>query len=421
MSEPPPAGAGDLAPQHDPTAGPVAAAWPPPSVADAPGPPQPEPPTKPTTPPWADDWRTITAALPARRGRARTPAWLLAAICVAATVAALVLGAHWLAGAIAQPASDADALSARGTSLVANIVDPAVVDITATLAYRADTEAEGTGIVLNATGLVLTNNHVIAGAQSIRALDVGTGQQYAATVLGYDRRHDLALLQLEGAAGLPAARLGDSSTVMIGDPVVGIGNAGGKGGTPSAVAGRVVALDQRIESTDVYDSTSERLDHMIAADADIEPGDSGGPLVDRHGRVIGVDTAGSRGAVGFLPKRGFAIPIDAAIADVGLIQGGHGSDTLHIGPTALLGVQVGAGHGHGLPVTGVLYGSPAAQAGLANGDVIVSLEDRALGSPEALSVVLCRHAPGDAVPLVWVDQSGTRHSSVVQLASGPPA
>jgi S1-C subfamily serine protease len=373
-------------------------------------------------PPWASDWRPIPVNAPLRPRAGRTSAWWLAAICLAAAVGVLALGVRWWADAVGQTRPEtAGTLSLTGAGSVTSIVDPALVDITATLAYQANTEVEGTGIVLSPSGLVLTNNHVIAGAASIRAVDVGTGQQYTATVLGYDRSHDLALLQLEGAAGLPAARLGNSSEVRLGDPVVGIGNAGGKGGTPTAAAGTVVALDQHIESVNVYDNTSEQLDHIIATDADIEPGDSGGPLADRYGCVIGVDTAGSSGSTSFLMRRGFAIPIDAAMAEVRLIQAGRSSDTVHVGQTAFLGIQVGGGQGRGLAVTGVLYGTPAAQAGLASGDVILALDGQALSSPEALSAVLCRHEPGDAVQMVWDDASGVQHSSIVQFAAGPPA
>ena len=417
MPEPSAPGRGDDLEQQqpDPVDGAVAA-WPAPVEAA----PRPHPGSP--APSWTSDWRPIAVAVPVGRRRSGAPPWLLVMICSAAAIVALALGAHWLADAVHQTGSGhATTLSAADTSLVTTTVDPTIVDITAPLAYPADTEAEGTGIVLSANGLVLTNNHVISGAESIRAFDVGTGQQFAATVVGYDHSHDLALLQLQGAADLPAARLGDSSQLDLGDPVVGIGNAGGKGGTPSAAAGTLVALDERIESQNVYDDTSEQLEHMIATDADIEPGDSGGPLVDRHGRVIGIDTAGSRGSLAFLARRGFAIPIDEAMAEVRLIQAGRGSDTLHVGQTAFLGIQVGSESKAGLAVKAVLDGTPAAQAGLAAGDVIVSLDGRPLDSPEALSAVLCRHVPGDAVQMVWDDATGAQHTSGVLFASGPPA
>ena len=383
--------------------------------------PGPSPPRPEDAPPWAADWRRVTMPATVRPRPARGPIVWLALVCVA-IVGVLALGARWWSEAIGSARSEtAGTLTVTGAGSIATAVDPTLVDITATLAYQTDTEVDGTGVVLSAGGLVLTNNHVITGASQISAVDVGTGQQFTATVLGYDRGHDLALLQLAGAAGLPAARLGDSSRVKVGDAVVGLGNAGGKGGKPAAAAGTVVALDQRIESVNVYDNTSEKLDHIIATDADIEPGDSGGPLVDRYGRVIGIDTAGSRGALSFLAKRGFAIPIDAAMSEVRIIQAGESSDTIHVGQTAFLGVEAGSHRGDGLAVTQVVADGPAAQAGLTSGDVIVALDDRPVDSPEALSAVLCRHQPGDAVEMVWQDASGARHSSVVLFATGPPA
>ena len=134
------------------------------------------------------------------------------------------------------------------TSIAAR-VDPALVDINVTLGYQSG-QAAATGIVLNSSGLVLTNNHVVDGATAISATDVGNGRTYTATVLGYDRSHDIALIQLNGASGLTAAQLGDSSKVTVGQTVVAMGNAGGTGGTPSAAGGSMVALDQQITAGD---------------------------------------------------------------------------------------------------------------------------------------------------------------------------
>ena len=183
-------------------------------------------------------------------------------------------------------------------SSVASAVDPALVDINVTLGYQSG-RAAATGIVLNSSGLVLTNNHVVTGATSISATDVGNGQTYSATVLGYDRSHDIALIQLQGASGLKSAQLGDSSKVSVGDAVVALGNAGGVGGTPSAAAGSLVALDQQITAGDQGSGDSEQLTGMIQTDANIQPGDSGGPLVNTAGQVIGIDTAGGSSSDAF--------------------------------------------------------------------------------------------------------------------------
>ena len=183
--------------------------------------------------------------------------------------------------------------------------EAAVVDVDTSLARRHVVGA-GTGIVLDAQGAVVTNNHVIEGASAISATDIGNGRTYPVKVLGHDRRHDLALLQLVGATGLATANLGDSNSVAVGDQVVGFGNAGGKGGLPSRVPGIVAALNQTVRAGDDLTGRSERLTGVIAISAALRPGDSGGPLCNNAGQVIGIDTAADRG-------HGFAIPIDEAL------------------------------------------------------------------------------------------------------------
>ena len=111
-------------------------------------------------------------------------------------------------------------------------MSPALVDINSTFGYQS-AQGAGTGIVLTSNGEILTNNHVINGATKISVTDVGNGQTYNANVVGYDDSGDIAVLQLQGASGLQTAKLGDSSSVAVGEGVVGIGNAGGTGGTPS--------------------------------------------------------------------------------------------------------------------------------------------------------------------------------------------
>ncbi|MEV6410014.1 trypsin-like peptidase domain-containing protein [Kribbella sp. NPDC051718] len=176
-------------------------------------------------------------------------------------------------------------------SAVAAKVTPGLVDVNTVLGFQG-ARAAGTGIVLTSDGEILTNHHVIAGATEISVVDKGNGKTYTATVVGYDTAHDIAVLKLKDASGLETAKIGDSSKVKVGDQVVGIGNAGGKGGTPSYAAGSVTALDQAITATDESGSNPENLAGLIQTDANIQPGDSGGPLANSAGEVIGVDTAG---------------------------------------------------------------------------------------------------------------------------------
>jgi hypothetical protein len=142
-------------------------------------------------------------------------------------------------------------------SSIAKRVDSGLVDINVTL--NGNEEAAGTGMVLTSNGEVLTNNHVIEGATSISVTDVGNGKTYGARFVGYDRTSHVAVLQLENASGLKTVSLGNSSSVSTGEAVVGIGNAGGSGGTPSYAGGSVIALDQSITATDQGDGTSENL------------------------------------------------------------------------------------------------------------------------------------------------------------------
>jgi S1-C subfamily serine protease len=242
-------------------------------------------------------------------------------------------------------------------------------------------------------------------------------------VVGYDRRQDLAVIQLQGASGLATAPIGNSSKVGIGDAVVAIGNAGGRGGTPTAVTGNVTGLDQTITASDENGGDTQRLTGLIRVAADVEPGDSGGPLVDSTGHVIGVDTAATasfRFQAG--GGEGFAIPINHAVAVAKQIEAGRGSDTVHIGPTAFLGVAVTGGTGgSGVVITEVVAGSPADRAGLRAGDEITSIDGTAVDSPSALSALLVPHHPGDQIRVSLTGQDGQPRTVTLRLGTGPAA
>ena len=182
------------------------------------------------------------------------------------------------AGSTPSPAASTTALT---TSQIANKVDPGLVDIVSTLGDQ-NAEAAGTGMVVTSSGEVLTNNHVIDGATSIKATDIGNGRTYTAKVVGYDKSDDVAVIQLQGASGLTTVSFGDSSQVAVGQSVVALGNAGGTGGTPSVATGTVTALNQSITASDEGSGSSENLTGMIETNANIQPGDSGGSLVNRR-------------------------------------------------------------------------------------------------------------------------------------------
>ena len=359
--------------------------------------------------------------------------------------------------------SSADSLGTgpSNAAAIAQAVDPGIVDVNTTIDYGTAAGA-GTGIVLSADGLVLTNNHVVEGATSITVTSVTTGRRYRATVLGYDRSKDVALLQLQGASGLTPAKLGSSASVTLGQKVVGIGNANGTGGTPSYAGGTVTALDHSLTASDSLTGTTEQLSGMIETDASIIPGDSGGPLVTTSGAVVGIDTAGSStfqlGGGG--QSSGFAVPIDTALRVVHQIESGRGTTTVHVGPTAFLGVQVasstaggggfggggfggggfggggfgGGGFGDGgfggsqgssgtavagAAVVGIVSNSPAARAGLAAGDTITGVNGTTVTSPTSLTDALVQDHPGERVNVRFTDGYGQSHTVTVVLATGP--
>ena len=383
-----------------------------------------------------------------------------------AITAAVALAAGAAAGGLIgglRPATVSRATAVSETALsasqIASRVDPALVDIVATDGDQGATAA-GTGIVLTSNGEVLTNNHVINGATSLKVTDVGNGRTYTATVVGYDASHDVAVIQLQNASGLTTASLGDSSTVQAGDNVVALGNAGGKGGTPSVADGTVTALNQSITASDELSGVSEQLTGLIETNANIQPGDSGGSLVNAHGQVIGMDTAASSGTQfqsqsGQATEQAFAIPIDEAMSIASQIESGNGSSTTHIGATAFLGLETqasgnsssGDGQGGfggfggssgfggfggqdgsgdqggtgGVTIAGTLSGSPAANAGLTQGDTVTSVGGQSISSPSDIAKVLVKYHPGDNIPITWVDQSGQSQTATVTLANGPAA
>jgi S1-C subfamily serine protease len=337
-------------------------------------------------------------------------------------------------------------------SSIAEKVDPGLVDIDTTLGYQQE-EAAGTGIVLTPSGEILTNNHVIDGATTISVTDVGNRKTYSASVVGYNRTKDIAVLQLHDASGLQTASIGNSSNASVGEDIVGIGNAGGTGGTPSAAGGTVTALNQSITASDEGDNSSEQLTDLIETNADIQPGDSGGSLVNSSGQVLGIDTAASAGfsfqsSGQSAGNQGYAIPINEATAIAKEIEAGTGSSTVHIGATAFLGVEVaqstcsssggsglgsgsssgGGGSGFGGGSNGstgalicsVITSSPAQESGLAEGDTITTFNGQSVTSPSSLTTLLEPFHPGDKVTISWTDGSGQDHSTSVTLSSGPP-
>ena len=336
--------------------------------------------------------------------------------------------------------SSQDSSSSSGgvdASAIANKVDSSIVNINTTLASGG--QAAGTGIVVSSSGLVLTNNHVIADSTSLHVEIGGNGSEHPAKVLGYDVADDVALIQIQNVSGLTAASIGTASSLSVGDPVVAIGNAGGQGGTPSVVTGSVTALNQQIIASDQDGSNAETLHHLVEVDANIQPGDSGGPLVNVDGQVVGMDAAASSGNGGFgysgqSANQGYAIPIENALTIAKNIVTGDGGTNIHLGANrALLGVEVqpdsttnsnapnANNTGSGAVVNGVQSGSGAAHAGITQGDVITGIDGKRVDSASALTHAMTAYSPNDTIQITWTDTSGSTHHQSVNLSSGPPA
>jgi S1-C subfamily serine protease len=303
---------------------------------------------------------------------------------------------------------------ARGT---ATPIGTGVVVIDTNLAYQGNAAA-GTGMVLTSSGEVLTNNHVISGATTIKFVVPNTGHSYKARVLGYDRTGDVALLQLQGASNLKTVSV-SSARLTVGATVTALGNAGGTGSLTS-VTGTVTGLGKSITASD-DGGDSEQLTGLIETNAGIQPGDSGGPLVNSRGEVVGMDTAASTG-FGFQDVSAtdaYAIPIAKALTIAQAISAGKASATVHVGATAFLGIEVESADTPGALIAGVLSGGPSASAGLVAGDVITAINGRTVSSPSAISTLVLTQKPGAKISIAYVDQFGTSHTASVTLGSGP--
>ena len=404
-----------------------------------------------------------------RRGSGNVLTHTLMAVLGAALAAGLLLAFYSPGGsgaalpggdAVPAPAASVPPVTSSEQGIVTK-VKPGLVVINTALQYDSEAAA-GTGMVINADGLILTNNHVIEDSTKITATVASTGKTYPATVVGYDQTGDVALLQLQHASGLATVPIGDSASVTAGAAVVALGNAEGRG-TITAKPGQVTALNQTITAGEEGGSTaSETLRGMIQTNADIVPGDSGGPLASSAG-VIGMDTAGNEGN-DQQASTGFAIPINTALSVARQIAEGHASSTVTIGYPPFVGIFTGSGSdsspqaqaqqeqqqnggssggtgttprcytsnsgltvpqaiapvSSGALIIGTICGSPAASAGMTGGAVITGVNGQAVGSPDDLRRILSRFHPGEAISVTWVSPSGQRDTSSLQLTAGPP-
>ena len=358
----------------------------------------------------------FTFALTVLRRHARVLAPVAAAIAAAAIVAGIALATSSTGTSkttIVTTSSPPSAIpigmvASPGAALQSAIVN-VVHSVSPSVVQIEDQRGLGSGIVLDAAGHIVTNNHVVSGATSF-TVTTSNGTRYPATLVGSFPLDDLAVIKISGAHLKPAT-FGDSSRLQVGDLAIAIGNPLGlrSSVTDGIVSGFRMAVP---ESNNVI------LPSVIQTSAAINPGNSGGALVDIEGRVIGIPTlaAADPQLGGSAPGIGFAIPSNLVTDIAGQIVS-HGK--VVDSHRAFLGIQVGDTNGRGVFVGSVTAGGPAANAGMRVGDVIVSAGGKPISTAAQLSEVLTTLSPGRRVPVVVSTQRGAKTTLQVTLGTHP--
>lgn len=390
---------------------------------------------EPATPPSADTGQDL----------ARPPAWqrlafplragllALSALVLLATGAGLALA---LEGAVTpQPSSNAGLYSASSpsgfispatTGELARRLDPAVVDIDTVVETASGSErVAGTGMIVKASGLVVTNNHVVEGARRI-TVRTSKGARLGATFVGADPATDVAVLRIEATRRFPTVRLGDSSRIAIGESVLAFGNALGLGGLPAVTGGTVSALDRSITAKSDTGEGTEHLRGMVETDVPIEPGNSGGPLVDASGIVIGMNTAAFSGGNATAAPFAFAIPINRVLTIARRIVDGASMSGIVLGRRAYLGIEGstialgGSDRRSAVNVVQVEPSTPAASSGLSAGDLITAIDHVQVTSMTMLTRLIDEHRPGQCVTVTY-EAEGVLRTRIVSLTTAPAA
>jgi serine protease Do len=301
-------------------------------------------------------------------------------------------------------------------------VSPAVVVIQ-TSGSGLNSGGIGSGFIYNANGWILTNRHVVEGSTSVQVV-LADSRTFTGKVYGVDTLTDLAIVKID-ATGLPTAPIGSSSNLQVGQLAIAIGDPLGNFEN-TVTTGVVSGLGRQITAGGNGPSSAEQLNNLIQTDAAINPGNSGGPLVDSAGAVIGINTAVNQSAQGI----GFAIPIDfarpimqQALQGKALARPWMGIYYQPVTPQLAidrhLSVQAGAliaAPSNGSPP--IMAGSPAAEAGLKSGDIIVAVNGTKVDATHDLSTLIVAYSPGDKVTL-QINRGGQMQSISVTLGTYP--
>ena len=322
------------------------------------------------------------------------------------------------------PPSERLSAEAYSIASAAKKVSPAVVKIATrqeelvfSFFFRPiiqEREGLGSGVMIDASGHILTNYHVIKNVTEIVVV-LADGRQFPGSVVGVDPYTDLAVVKIEGE-GLPVAELGNSDQIVIGEPVVAIGNPYGFDHT--VTAGVVSALNRSI-STDERDGVV--LENLIQTDAPINPGNSGGALVTTDGKVVGINTAIIQGAQGI----GFAIPINVArnVANEIIQYGKVKRPYLGVSEVVVVSRNIALRYGlavdSGIYISSVVRGSPADRAGLGRGDIIIAINGAQVATADDVRGCVLKSSIGDQMTFTVVGTNRRQRDVVVTLGEMP--
>ena len=342
-----------------------------------------------------------------------------------ASIVVLALVAGLLGGVLGQDATrglissgvnlvSSNSTIERSPDSVAGLAARVLPSVVSIETMSSDGGSTGSGFVIDPNGYLLTNNHVVADAMTIKVM-LNDGREFAAKILGRDESYDLAVLEIS-ATGLKALQFGDSDKVQVGDPVIAIGSPLGLSGT--VTQGIISAKNRPVTAGDRDSSTS--FISALQTDAAINPGNSGGPLVDATGAVIGVNSAiASLGSTGSAQSGsiglGFAIPINQArkTADQ-LIRDGKATY-----PVIGVAIDMNFTSGGALIAktsSAIMAGGPAAKAGLRAGDLITAIDGLKIATPEELIVEIRTHDVGDEVTISYIRGKESRTAKLILIA-----
>jgi len=300
---------------------------------------------------------------------------------------------------------------------VVESVKPAVASIiVGTVGYNiflqpVPQEQAGSGVIIEDSGYIVTNNHVVEGAESI-TVTIPDGRSFDATIVGTDPLSDLAVIEIDGD-DLPTVSFGESSTLAVGEWVVAIGNALGLPGGPTVTVGVVSALGRSLQ-----EQSGVTLYDVIQTDAAINPGNSGGPLINLQGEVVGINTAKVTAVevsgVGFAVSSNTAKAVVQEIIEKGYVSRPYlGITIMTVTPSIARSYDLATNEG--ALITRLVTGSPAGEAGLSPGDVIIRFDGQRIITADDVVLAIRAHEIGDEVEITYLHDSSENTTSTTLI------